>query len=161
MATTNLSDYNDAEVPSAAGFRFGIVVSEWNREITGSLLEGALETLLKYRTPESNIIVIHVPGSFELPSGALFLAEKGGFDAIILLGCVIRGETSHYDYVCQAVTQGAMALNLKYGIPFIFGVLTTENKQQALDRAGGKYGNKGVEAAITAIRMATLKKETA
>jgi 6,7-dimethyl-8-ribityllumazine synthase len=160
MATTNLSDYNDAEVPSAEGYRFGIVVSEWNRDITGSLKEGARETLLKYHTPDSNIVVIHVPGSFELPSGALFLAEKGGFDAIILLGCVIRGETSHYDYVCQGVTQGTMALNIKYGIPFVFGVLTTENKQQALDRAGGKYGNKGVEAAITAIRMVALKNET-
>jgi 6,7-dimethyl-8-ribityllumazine synthase len=159
MATTNLSDYNDAEVPSASGLRFGIVVSEWNPEITRSLEEGARNSLLAYNTSEQNITVIHVPGSFELPTGALYLAEKGGYDAIILLGCVIRGETSHYDYVCQGVTQGTMTLNLKYGIPFIFGVLTTENKQQALDRAGGKYGNKGVEAAITAIKMASLMRK--
>jgi 6,7-dimethyl-8-ribityllumazine synthase len=159
MATTDLSGYKQAKIPSAAGMRFGIIVSEWNSEITGSLEEGARKTLLKYNASSSNITVIHVPGSFELPSGAHFLAGKGGFDAFILLGCIIRGETSHYDYVCQGVTQGTMSLNLKYGIPFIFGVLTTENKQQALDRAGGKYGNKGEEAAITAIKMVALMKK--
>jgi 6,7-dimethyl-8-ribityllumazine synthase len=159
MATLNPSDTNRAEIPSAAGMRFGIIVSEWNREITGRLEESARNTLLKQGAAETNITIIHVPGSFELPTGALFLAEKGVFDALILLGCVIRGETSHYDYVCQGVTQGTMTLNMKYGIPFIFGVLTTENKQQALDRAGGKYGNKGEEAAITAIRMVALKKK--
>jgi 6,7-dimethyl-8-ribityllumazine synthase len=104
-------------------------------------------------------MTIHVPGSFELPSGARMLAETGNFDALILLGCVIRGETSHYDYFCQGVTQGTMALNLSYSIPFVFGVLTTENKQQSMDRAGGKYGNKGEEAAVTAIKMATLLKK--
>ena len=160
MATTNLSDYNLEEVPSAADMHFGIVVSEWNREITGLLEEGAYHSLLKHGASPEKITIIHVPGSFELPSGALFLAEKGSFDALILLGCVIRGETSHYDYVCQGVTQGTMALNMKYGIPFIFGVLTTENQQQALDRAGGKYGNKGDEAAMTAIKMVALKKKT-
>jgi 6,7-dimethyl-8-ribityllumazine synthase len=159
MATRNPSDFSEAEILSAAGMRFGIVVSQWNREITGLLEEGARNSLLKYGASESNITIIHVPGSFELPSGALILAGKGGFDAFILLGCVIRGETSHYDYVCQGVTQGTMTLNMKYGIPFIFGVLTTENKQQALDRAGGKYGNKGEEAAIAAIRMVSLKKK--
>ena len=136
---------------------FGIVVSEWNNEITGVLLEGALSALKKHQALEENITVVHVPGSFELPSGGQYLAETGNYDAIILLGCVIRGETSHYNYVCQGVTKGTMDLNLKYNLPFIFGVLTTENLQQAVDRAGGKYGNKGEEAAVTAIRMAALR----
>jgi 6,7-dimethyl-8-ribityllumazine synthase len=159
MATTSLSDYNLPEVPSAEGMRFGIIVSEWNREITGSLEEGARNTLLKHHASERNITVIHVPGSFELPSGAQYLAGTGNFDAFILLGCVIRGETSHYDYVCQGVTQGTMELNLKFNIPFIFGVLTTENQEQAKDRAGGIHGNKGEEAAIVAIKMVALRKK--
>jgi 6,7-dimethyl-8-ribityllumazine synthase len=159
MSTNNLSDYDPAEVPSAAKLRFGIIVSEWNRDITEILLAGAQRTLLKHGALPENIMTIHVPGSFELPSGARMLAETGNFDALILLGCVIRGETSHYDYVCQGVTQGTMALNLSYPIPFIFGVLTTENKKQSLERAGGKYGNKGEEAAVTAIKMATLLKK--
>jgi 6,7-dimethyl-8-ribityllumazine synthase len=102
---------------------------------------------------------LHVPGSFELPFAGRLLAEKDGYDAIILLGCVIRGETSHYDYVCQGVTQGTMELNLRYAVPFIFGVLTTENEEQALARAGGELGNKGEEAAVTAIRMALLSRK--
>lgn len=160
MSTIHLSDYDPAEVPSALTLRFGIIVSEWNRDITESLFAGAYRTLLIHGALPENITAIHVPGSFELPSGARKLAETGNFDALILLGCVIRGETSHYNYVCQGVTQGTMALNLSYAIPFIFGVLTTENKKQAKDRAGGKYGNKGEEAAVTAIKMATLIKKT-
>ncbi len=158
MATTNLSAYNPATVPSADGMRFGIAVSEWNHEITESLASGALNILKKHGVRDQDVTIVRVPGSFELPSGGLFLAETGRFDAIILLGCVIRGETSHFDYICQGVTQGTMDLNLRFRIPFIFGILTTENKQQALDRAGGQYGNKGEEAAVTAIKMVALNK---
>jgi 6,7-dimethyl-8-ribityllumazine synthase len=158
MATKNLSDYNFEKVPSGKGLRIGIVVSEWNREITGALAEGAVEALLKHGVEEDDIIVEFVPGSFELPLGAQLLTEKKNPDAVILLGCVIQGETRHFDYICQGVTQGTMDLNLKYSIPFIFGILTTNNMQQAKDRSGGKYGNKGIEAAITALKMVNLKK---
>lgn len=158
MATKNLSAYDASQVPSAAGMRFGIVISEWNWEITGALADGAFETLLKHGANEEDIHIKMVPGSFELPLGGQFFAEAGQVDAVILLGCVIQGETRHFDFICQGVTQGAMDLNLKYNLPFIFGVLTTDNQQQALDRAGGKLGNKGDEAAVTAIKMVALKK---
>jgi 6,7-dimethyl-8-ribityllumazine synthase len=139
--------------------RFGIVVSDWNSEITGALLNGAVRTLKKHGTDSKNIIVKHVPGTFELTLGAQFLAEYDDLDGVICLGCVIQGETPHFNYICQGVTQGITQLNLDYNIPFIFGVLTTNNLQQAADRAGGKLGNKGDEAAITAIKMAALQKE--
>jgi len=153
MATTNLSAYNPENLPDVSNKRFGIVVSEWNQQITGVLLNGAKNVLLKHAVKEENIIVNYVPGSFELTFGAKYLAEKADLDAVIVLGCVIRGGTPHFEYVCQGVTQGITSLNLKYNIPFIFGLLTTDNEQQALDRAGGIYGNKGDEAAITAIKM--------
>lgn len=156
MATKDLSDYDFNTVPDAKDFKFGIVVSEWNNEITGSLLQGAMDTLKKHGAQEVNILVKHVPGSFELTIGGRFFAEYTEVDAIILLGCVIQGETRHFDFICQSVTKGATDLNLKYGIPVIFGVLTTANQQQALERAGGRLGNKGDEAAITAIKMAAL-----
>lgn len=159
MATENHSSYNPSEIPSPAGLRFGIVVSEWNREITGALEQGARGTLLRLGVPENDIEVVRVPGSFELPLAGQFLAATGNFDAIILLGCVIRGETAHFEFICQGVTQGTMELNLKFNIPFIFGILTTENHEQARERAGGKLGNKGTEAAIAAIEMAVLKKK--
>jgi len=159
MSTLLYSASYPEEIPSASGLRFGIVVSDWNRKITGKLAEGAVSLLQRQGALPSDITLLQVPGSFELPFAGRLLAKKGGCDAVILLGCVIRGETSHYDYVCQGVTQGTMALNMSYDIPFIFGVLTTENEEQALDRAGGKLGNKGEEAAITAIRMALLKKK--
>jgi 6,7-dimethyl-8-ribityllumazine synthase len=139
--------------------RFGIVVSDWNIDVTGALLDGAVKTLERYGTPEENIVIKHVPGSFELTLGAQFLAEYDDLDAVICLGCVIQGETPHFTYICQGVTQGITQLNLEYNIPFIFGVLTTDNQQQALDRAGGKHGNKGDEAAVTAIKMAALQRE--
>lgn len=139
--------------------RFAIVVSEWNPEITEALRDGALNTLLKYGVTKDDILVRHVPGTFELTLAAKWMAERCEFDAIICLGCVIRGETPHFDYVCQAVTQGITDLNVQLGIPFIFGVLTTDNQQQAIDRAGGKHGNKGDEAAITAIKMVALQRE--
>ncbi|VAW12732.1 6,7-dimethyl-8-ribityllumazine synthase [hydrothermal vent metagenome] len=158
MATKNLSDYDTAKIPSAKNMKFGIVVSEWNYGITGALAEGAVSTLLKHGAKEENIIVSHVPGSFELPLGGQFIAEHEEVDAIILLGCVIQGETRHFDFICQGVTQGTVDLNLKYNKPFIFGVLTTENTEQAKSRAGGRLGNKGDEAAVTAIKMVALKK---
>jgi 6,7-dimethyl-8-ribityllumazine synthase len=159
MATANLSVYDPASVPDASGMRFGIVVSDWNNEITSSLLNGAVSTLKKHGTEEEDIIVRHVPGSFELTLGAQFLAEYDDPDAVICLGCVIQGETPHFTYICQGVTQGITQLNLEYNIPFIFGVLTTLNHQQAAERAGGIHGNKGNEAAVTAIKMAALQRE--
>ncbi len=159
MATANLSDYDPGKVPGAHGMRFGIVVSDWNSEVTWSLLNGAVATLKKHGAENNDIIIKHVPGSFELTLGAQFMAEYEDLDAIICLGCVIQGETPHFTYICQGVTQGITQLNLEYNIPFIFGVLTTENMQQAVDRAGGKHGNKGDEAAVTAIKMAALQRE--
>ena len=159
MSTSDLSEYDTASVPDAGKMRFGIVVSDWNREVTHSLLEGSITTLKKHGASESNIVVRHVPGSFELTLGAQFLAEYDDLDAIICLGCVIQGETPHFSYICQGVTQGITQLNLEYNIPFIFGVLTTLNHKQALERAGGIHGNKGDEAAITAIKMAALQRE--
>jgi 6,7-dimethyl-8-ribityllumazine synthase len=155
MATNlkNLSDYNPEEIPSGEGKRIGIVVSEWNREITHALLEGTVNTLHKYGVSQDDTWIEHVPGSFELPLGAQLLMENRKPDAIICLGCVIQGETRHFDFICQGVTMGITELNLKYGRPFIFGVLTTDTIEQARDRAGGKYGNKGDEAAVTALRM--------
>jgi 6,7-dimethyl-8-ribityllumazine synthase len=159
MATRNLSSYDPQSVPSAAEMRFGIVVSDWNNDITSSLLAGAEKTLRKHGVSKKDIIIKHVPGSFELTLGAQFIAEYDDVDGIICLGCVIRGETPHFDYICQGVTQGITQLNLEYNIPFIFGVLTTENHEQAAERAGGKHGNKGDEAAVTAIKMAALQRE--
>jgi 6,7-dimethyl-8-ribityllumazine synthase len=160
MATAlqNLSDYDPQRVPDASEMKFGIVVSDWNHEITYAMRDAALNTLIRHGTSEENILIQHVPGSFELTLGAQFLAESYDFDSIICLGCIIQGETRHFDFICQSVTQGITQLNLTYKIPVVFGVLTTNNIQQAKDRAGGKHGNKGDEAAITAIKMIALKK---
>lgn len=159
MGTANLSDYNPGSVPDAGKMRFGIVVSDWNHEVTSALLEGAVKTLKKHGAADNNIVIKHVPGSFELTLGAQFLAEYDDLDAIICLGCVIQGETPHFTFICQGVTQGITQLNLEYNIPFIFGVLTTLNLEQAIERAGGIHGNKGDEAAVTAIKMAALQRE--
>ena len=159
MATANLSAYDPDSVPDARNMRFGIVVSDWNRDVTRALLDGAVNTLKKHGTAEENIVVKHVPGSFELTLGAQWLAEYDDLDGVICIGCVIQGETPHFTYICQSVTQGITQLNLDYNIPFIFGVLTTSNLQQALERAGGKHGNKGEEAAVTAIKMAALQRK--
>lgn len=159
MSTSDLSYYEPGSVPDAGKMRIGIVVSDWNSQVTDALLEGAKRTLRKHGATENNIIVRHVPGSFELSLGAQFLAEYDDLDAVICLGCIIQGETPHFNYICQSVTQGITQLNLDYNIPFIFGVLTTLNLEQALDRAGGRYGNKGDEAAVAAIRMAALQRE--
>jgi 6,7-dimethyl-8-ribityllumazine synthase len=159
MSTDNLSAYDPESVPDASDMLFGIVVADWNKEITWALLEGAISTLKKHGADEENIIVKHVPGTFELTLGGQFFAEYDDVDAVICLGCVIQGETPHFTYICQGVTQGITQLNLEYNIPFIFGVLTTNDHQQAVDRAGGKHGNKGDEAAVTAIKMAALQQE--
>lgn len=159
MGTINLSDYDPESVPDAGMMRFGIVVSDWNREITWSLMDGAVKTLKKHGTNDKNIIIKHVPGSFELTLAAQFLAEYDDLDAVICLGCVIQGETPHFTYICQSVTQGITQLNLEYNIPFIFGVLTTLDQQQAKERSGGRLGNKGDEAAVTAIKMAALQRQ--
>ncbi|MEO5912086.1 MAG: 6,7-dimethyl-8-ribityllumazine synthase [Pelobium sp.] len=158
MAThlKNLSDFSHTSVPSAEPFRFGIVVASWNAEVTGSLYKGAYDSLIKHGAIEKNIISVEVAGSFELISGADLMMSKKDLDAIICLGCVIQGETRHFDFICNAVANGIAQVGIKYTKPVIFGVLTTDNQQQAVDRAGGKHGNKGDEAAITAIKMADL-----
>lgn len=158
MATKDLSAYDINSVPSAENMQFGIVVAEWNWEITSALADGAVETLKKHGAKDENISIKYVPGTFELPLGGQYFAEFANVDAVILLGCVIQGETRHFDYICEGVTQGTKDLNLKYNKPFVFGVLTTENEQQAVDRAGGKHGNKGDEAAVTAIKMVDLQR---
>ncbi|QQS51461.1 MAG: 6,7-dimethyl-8-ribityllumazine synthase [Bacteroidota bacterium] len=160
MATAlkNLSDFNPQLMPDASGMKIAIVVAEWNEAITFALRDGAVNTLLKHGVKPDDIAVEHVPGTFELTAGAKALAQTGRFDAVIVLGCVIQGETRHFDFICQGVTQGITQLNLNFDMPFIFGVLTTDNQQQAIDRAGGKHGNKGDEAAYTAIKMVDLIK---
>ena len=148
MATAyqNLSEYDFNSVPDGSEVTVGIVVAEWNKHITEKLLEGACNTLEKHGVKAENIFV-------ELTFGAKKMAETKEVDAVIVLGCVVRGDTPHFDYVCSGVTQGITELNLMYDIPFIFGLLTTDTMQQSEDRAGGKYGNKGDEAAVTALKM--------
>lgn len=155
MATSlkNLSQHSDTNIKDIHTKKFGVIVSEWNDEVTESLFNGALETLLKHGAERENIYRKNVPGSFELPLAAQWLAQMDEIDAVICIGCVIQGETRHFDFICQAVAQGITEVGLKYNKPVIFGVLTPNSQQQALDRAGGKHGNKGDEAAITAIKM--------
>ena len=157
MATKDLSLYDASSVPDATGMRFGVVVADWNNDITHALLKGCTATLSKHGVSEEDIVVKHVPGTFELTLGAQWLAEYEDLDGVICLGCVIQGETPHFTYICQGVTMGITQLNLDYNIPFIFGVLTTLDHKQAMDRSGGIHGNKGDEAAVTAIRMAALQ----
>lgn len=159
MSTKNLSQYNPDTMPDAADMRIGIVVSEWNYDVTVKLLEGARQFLLRHSVDPENIIVTWVPGSFELIYGSARMEASASVDAVIALGSVIRGETPHFDYVCSGVTQGIAQLNAKGTIPFIFGLLTTNDMQQALNRAGGIHGNKGVEAAKTAIQMIYLNRQ--
>ena len=168
MATKyhNLSAYNADELPNAGVLkrqRFAIAVADWNSEITYALLEGAYDTLVKHGVQENNIKVVHVPGTFELTYAANKLQQEQSYDAIIAIGCVIQGDTPHFDYICQGVSYGLSKLNAdnfmdftKRKGPVIFSVLTTLTKQQAIDRAGGALGNKGVEGAITAIKMANI-----
>lgn len=155
----NLSDYDPKKVPTAEDMTFGIVVSEWNNNVTDNLLDGAVESLIKHGAKKSNIEIYHVPGSFELVYGAKIISKSRKLDAVICLGSVIRGDTPHFDYVCSGATSGLAQLNAEGTIPFIFGLLTTDNLQQALDRCGGRLGNKGTECAITAIKMVALRRE--
>ncbi len=155
-ANHNLSAYNAADMPSASGYRFAIITSEWNNDITGKLNEGAISALLNCGAVEQNIEQFSVPGSFELTAAAAMIASKNIFDVILCLGCVIQGETRHFDFICSAVAHGLTDISIKHNIPVIFGVLTTDTLMQAADRSGGKYGNKGTEAAITAVKMAEL-----
>ena len=145
------------DVPSAEGMRFGIVVGEWNAEITEAMCESAIATLQKYGANEAGIIKQCVPGSFELPLAAQFMAEGGTVDAVICLGCIIQGETKHFDFIAESVANGIQNIAMKYNLPVIFGVLTPNNIEQARDRAGGKHGNKGEDAAIAAIKMTHIK----
>ena len=152
----NLSEFTPFEFSSAYKTKIGIVVSEWNDRITDSLLKGAEECLLAHGVLEENILVKHVPGSFELPLGALWMLKEAFVDAVICIGCVIQGETRHFDFISQAVADGIMNVGLKFSKPVIFSVLTCNTMEQAEDRSGGKHGNKGVEGAVTALKMLEL-----
>ena len=158
--TTDLSKYDATVLPNADVLkrqRYAIIVADWNSEITFALAQGTIDTFRKHGVEEENILVQHVPGTVELTyAAARMIEEYADMDAIVVIGCVIQGDTPHFDYVCQSVTQGVTILNAQGNVPVIFSVLTTLNKQQALDRAGGRLGNKGVEGAYTAIRMANL-----
>ena len=160
MATQlkNLSDFSGTTIPSAASYTFAVIAAEWNIEVTGALFNGAIEALTEHGALEENVQSHWVPGSFELTAAADMVLKATGVDAVICLGCVIQGETRHFDFICDAVANGLSNVAIKYSKPVIFGVLTPDNQQQAIDRAGGKHGNKGVEAAVTAIKMAHLGK---
>lgn len=161
MATDNknLSSYDKNTIPNTSGLRFGIVVSEWNKQITEGLYNGAFEALTDNGIAENDIIRWDVPGSFELIYGCKKMIETQKVDAVIAIGCVIQGETKHFDFVCEGVTQGIKDLNIQKDIPTIFCVLTDNTLQQSIDRSGGKHGNKGTEAGITAIKMADLRRK--
>ena len=157
--TTDLSKYDVNQLPGADVLgrqRYAIVVADWNSEITYAMAQGAVNTFIKHGVQEDNIDIIHVPGTVELTYGAARIMREERIDAVVVIGCVIQGDTPHFDYVCQSVTQGVATLNAQGKVPVIFSVLTVLNQQQALDRCGGKLGNKGIEGAYTAIRMANL-----
>lgn len=158
-ANKNLSNYDKNTLPSAKDFRFGIVVSEWNDKITNGLFDGAEAALLDCGAKSENIIRWDVPGSFELIYGAKKMIETQNIDCVITIGCVIKGETMHFEFVCEGVTQGVKDLNIKSDVPVIFCLLTDNTEQQSIDRSGGIHGNKGTEAAIAAIKMAALRKK--
>jgi len=159
-ANKNLSEYDKNTIPSAKDFRFGIVVSEWNDKITEGLFSGAEKALLDCDAVPNNIVRWNVPGSFELIYGAKRMIETQKVDVVIVIGCVIQGETKHFDFVCEGVTQGIKDLNIQTDVPVIFCVLTDNNEQQSIDRSGGIHGNKGTEAAIAALKMAYLRQES-
>mgnify|MGYP003609122629 FL=1 len=159
-ANKNLSEYDKNTIPSAKNFRFGIVVSEWNDKITEGLFSGAEKAILDCDALPENIIRWNVPGSFELVYGAKRMIDTQNVDVVIVIGCVIQGETKHFDFVCEGVTQGIKDLNVQTDVPVIFCVLTDNNEQQSIDRSGGVHGNKGTEAAIAAIKMAYLREQS-
>jgi len=157
--TTDLSKYDANQLPNADVLgrqRYAIVVADWNSEITYAMAQGAVDTFRRHGVPEDQIDIMHVPGAVELTYGAARIMREERIDAIVVIGCVIQGDTPHFDYVCQSVTQGVATLNAQGKVPVIFSVLTVLNRQQALDRCGGRLGNKGIEGAVTAIRMANL-----
>ena len=158
MKKTNLSDYDPQAVPDGKGYRIGVVAAEWNPGVTDALLKGAVDTLLEHGVTEDKLMVRRVPGTFELSSAADMMLHYHNLDAVICIGCVIQGETRHFEFICQAVSQGITNVALKHGRPVIFSVLTTNTMEQALDRAGGKHGNKGVEGAVTALKMVAFRK---
>jgi 6,7-dimethyl-8-ribityllumazine synthase len=161
MATVdrNLSEYNKELIPDGSQFKIGIVISEWNSQITDNLAKGAIDTLINNQVKSDNINIHYVPGTFELPLGAQYLCEYLHLDGVIAIGTVIQGETKHFDYVCEGATKGLTDVNLKYNIPVSFCVLTDNNIQQSIERSGGKHGNKGVECAIACLKMIALKKD--
>ena len=161
MATVdrNLSEYNKDLIPDGSQFKIGIVISEWNSQITENLAKGAIDTLITNQVKSDNINVRYVPGTFELPLGAQYLCEYLDLDGVIAIGTVIQGETKHFDYVCEGATKGLTDVNLKYNIPVSFCVLTDNNIQQSIERSGGKHGNKGVECAVACLKMIALKKD--
>lgn len=158
-ALHNLSGYDPAKVPDGSGWTIGVVVSEWNDEVTGALLAGVCDTLQKHGVEKGSIIVKTVPGSFELVYASAAMIEDTCVDAVIALGCVIRGDTPHFDYICQGVTQGLTELNARADVPVIYGLLTCDSMLQAQDRCGGACGNKGVECAVAALKMIAFRKE--
>mgnify|MGYP002622776578 CR=1 FL=1 len=158
MKKTNLSDYDATVIPDGSEYRIGVIAAEWNPEVTDAMLRGAARTLAKHGVKDDNIIVRRVPGTFELTSAADMMLRFAEPDAVICIGCVIQGETRHFEFICQAVSQGLTNVALKNGRPVIFSVLTTNDMQQALDRAGGRHGNKGVEGAVAALKMLAYRK---
>ena len=149
----NLSDYDFHSVPNGKGMRVGVVVSEWNNKITGAPPQGTCDTLMRHGVSEEDIIVHTVPGSFELVFGSAQFVKSGKVDAVIAIGCVVRGDTPHFDYICQGTTQGLAVLNASHDVPVIYGLLTCNTMEQAEDRCGGILGNKGDECAVTALKM--------
>ncbi|NNC86777.1 MAG: 6,7-dimethyl-8-ribityllumazine synthase [Bacteroidia bacterium] len=156
-ANKNLSEFNKEELKGASALNIGLVTAEWNKDITGKLHKAAVKTLKDAGLKPKQITEVSVPGAFELTSGTRHILSQHKLNAVICIGCVIQGNTPHFDYICQSVTQGITSINAMVDVPVIFGVLTVNDEQQAKDRAGGKHGNKGVEAAVTAIKMALLK----
>ncbi len=154
----NLSEFTPFTLNSAQDIKIGIVVSEWNDHITGSLFDGAYDTLTSHGVPAANIIVQHVPGSFELPSAAEIMFRNMDLDGIICIGCIIQGETRHFEFIAHAVAHGIMDVGLKHGKPTIFSVLTCNDMQQAEDRSGGRHGNKGVEGAVSCLKMIEMER---
>lgn len=157
-ANKNLSEYNKADLIDATELKIGLVVSEWNDKVTNGLFQGAYDVLIDCGAKPENIVRWNVPGSFELIFGSKKMHQLEEFDAVIAIGCVIQGETKHFDFVCEGVTQGIKDLNLIYDVPTIFCVLTDNNEQQSIDRSGGIHGNKGTEAAVAALKIIALNK---
>ena len=156
MKKTNLSDFDNKTVPNGKGYRIGVVAAEWNPEVTDTMCKGAVDTLREHGVLKKDITVLRVPGTFELTTAADLLLSRTQIDAVICIGCVIQGETRHFEFICQAVSQGLTNVAVKHSRPVIFSVLTCDTMQQAFDRAGGRHGNKGVEGAVTALKMIHL-----